>query len=48
MSAHIKSLGTSPIEMKVLTVSTVAKAMTVPTWAIGQTTQQIPCIYLGG
>ena len=28
--------------------STVAKAMTVPVWAIGQTSQQIPCIYLGG
>ena len=28
--------------------STVAKAMTAPAWAVGQTSQQIPCIYLGG
>jgi hypothetical protein len=28
--------------------STVAKAMTVPVWAVGQPSQQIPCIYLGG
>ena len=28
--------------------STVAKAMTVPVWAVGETSQQIPCIYLGG
>jgi hypothetical protein len=28
--------------------STVAKAMRAPAWAVGQTSQQIPCIYLGG